>query len=301
MSLSLRRSYQALVSTYKKSSVALYSSLSNPQLSGIAHEAELEASWTDETSEAEKQQLHSDHNRRWVFLGCPGVGKGTYASKLAKYLDIPHISTGDLVRSEVKSGSRRSLQVSGGFDIFPTLCKMWVVLTLLLFQLESIMKQGKLIPDEIIFELLTSRLEDGAKVGEKGFILDGFPRTTRQAVILDEVTNIDLVLNLKLREEVLISKCLGRRTCGECGGNYNIADIYLKAENGLPEIIMPPLSPPEACLSKMVVRSDDTEETVRKRLQSYWREVLYFPSNLSVQALNLCSFPCNLFPVYFSL
>lgn len=211
-------------------------------------ESENAARWVDRAAQVKSSEQEAQRQQRWVFLGCPGVGKGTYASRLAKHLDIPHISTGDLVRAEVKKGS------------------------IMASQLEALMKQGKLVPDEVIFELLTKRLEDGARIGEKGFILDGFPRTTCQATILDEVTNIDLVLNLRLREEVLVSKCLGRRTCGECGGNFNIADIHLKGENGLPDIVMPPLSPPKSCLEKMVVRSDDTEEIVKRRLQNYWNE-----------------------------
>nr|GEW46556.1 adenylate kinase [Tanacetum cinerariifolium] len=87
-------------------------------------------------------------------------------------------------------------------------------------------------------------LEDGESRGESGFTLDGFPQTIRKAEILDSVTDIDLVVNLKLREDVLIEKCLGRRTCSECGKDFNVASINVKANNGLPAMIMPPLSSP---------------------------------------------------------
>ncbi|XP_004307433.1 PREDICTED: probable adenylate kinase 6, chloroplastic [Fragaria vesca subsp. vesca] len=186
-----------------------------------------------------------DRNVQWVFLGCPGVGKGTYASKLSTLLGVPHIATGDLVRDELSSKGP------------------------LAHQLEEVVNQGKLVSDEIIIDLLSKRLEDSAAKGETGFILDGFPRTIRQAEILEGVTEIDLVINLKLREEALLAKCLGRRICSECGGNYNVATIDIKAEEGNPSMYMAPLLPPSHCASKLISRSDDTEEVVKRRLHIY--------------------------------
>ncbi|GKV28572.1 hypothetical protein SLEP1_g37598 [Rubroshorea leprosula] len=184
-------------------------------------------------------------NVQWVFLGCPGVGKGTYASRLSNLLGLPHIATGDLVRDELTSSGP------------------------LASQLKEIVNQGKLVSDEIIINLLSKRLEAGEAKGESGFILDGFPRTIRQAEILEEVTDIDLVINLKLREEALLAKCLGRRICSECGGNYNVASIDIKAENGSPGMYMAPLLPPPQCSSKLITRADDTEEVVKERLRIY--------------------------------
>lgn len=204
---------------------------------------------TNVRSANENLKISDDDGKvKWVFLGCPGVGKGTYASRLSKLLQIPHISMGDLVRAEVKRDTPMSRQ------------------------LEETMKLGKLVQDDVIFELLRNRLELGEEIGEGGFILDGFPRTQNQAVVLDEITGLDLIVNLKLREDVLISKCLGRRICKDCGGNFNVANIYLPAENGIPEIIMPPLSPPTECEGKMTIRSDDTEAVVRNRLEIYSKE-----------------------------
>ncbi|KAK7355701.1 hypothetical protein VNO80_14961 [Phaseolus coccineus] len=182
---------------------------------------------------------------QWVFLGCPGVGKGTYASRLSNLLGVPHIATGDLVRDELASSGPLSSQLS------------------------EIVKQGQLVSDEIIISLLSKRL--GAEEGkdELGFILDGFPRTIKQAKILEGVTDIDLVINLKLREDVLLEKCLGRRICNECGGNFNVASIDIKAENGTPGIVMAPLLPPANCISKLITRSDDTEAVVKERLRIY--------------------------------
>ncbi|XP_034703724.1 adenylate kinase 1, chloroplastic-like [Vitis riparia] len=186
-----------------------------------------------------------DRNVQWVFLGCPGVGKGTYASRLTALLGVPHIATGDLVREELASSGPLASQLS------------------------EIVNQGKLVSDEIIINLLSKRLEAGESKGERGFILDGFPRTIRQAEILEDVTDIDLVVNLKLNEEALLAKCLGRRICSECGGNYNVACIDIKGENGSPGMYMAPLLPPPHCASKLITRSDDTEAVVKERLRIY--------------------------------
>lgn len=184
-------------------------------------------------------------NFQWVFLGCPGVGKGTYASRLSTLLGVPHIATGDLVREELSSSGPLSKQLA------------------------EIVNQGKLVSDEIIFNLLSKRLEAGELKGESGFILDGFPRTIRQAEILDEVTEIDLVVNLKLREDVLVEKCLGRRICSQCGKGFNVASINAKAENGRPAMSMAPLLPPSHCSTKLITRADDTEQVVKERLRVY--------------------------------
>lgn len=186
-----------------------------------------------------------DRNVQWVFLGCPGVGKGTYASRLCNLLGIPHIATGDLVREELASSTPLSRQLS------------------------EIVNQGKLVSDEIIINLLSKRLQAGEAKGESGFILDGFPRTIRQAEILEEVIDIDLVVNLKLREDVLLEKCLGRRICGQCGKNFNLASINVKGENGKPGMSMAPLLPPTHCMTKLITRADDTEAVVKERLRVY--------------------------------
>ncbi|XP_078441709.1 putative adenylate kinase 1, chloroplastic [Wolffia australiana] len=187
----------------------------------------------------------SDRDVRWVFLGCPGVGKGTYASRLCNLLGVPHIATGDLVRDELNSSGPLAEQLRG------------------------IVNQGKLVSDEIIVNILAKRLEEGEAKGESGFILDGFPRTIKQAEILEGVTDIDLVINLKLREDVLVEKCLGRRICSQCGKNFNVASIESKGEDGRPGIYMAPLLPPSGCASKLITRADDTEEVVKERLRIY--------------------------------
>ena len=85
-----------------------------------------------------------------------------------------------------------------------------------------------------------------------------------------------MVLNLKLREDVLLVKCLGRRICGQCGKNFNVASINVEGEDGIPGMSMAPLLPPSGCMSKLITRSDDTEEVVRERLRVYYEKVLLF-------------------------
>ncbi|KAK9665039.1 hypothetical protein RND81_14G086300 [Saponaria officinalis] len=187
----------------------------------------------------------SSRSIQWVFLGCPGVGKGTYASRLSKLLGVPHIATGDLVRHELSSSGPLSSQLA------------------------EIVNQGQLVSDEIIISLLSKRLEVGEAKGESGFILDGFPRTIRQAEILEGVTDIGLVVNLKLPEQALIEKCLGRRICSQCGKNFNVASIDIRGENGKPGISMAPLNPPAQCASKLITRADDNEKVVKERLRVY--------------------------------
>uniref|UniRef100_A0A7S3RAL9 adenylate kinase n=1 Tax=Dunaliella tertiolecta TaxID=3047 RepID=A0A7S3RAL9_DUNTE len=197
----------------------------------------------------------SSHNAqnsalRAVFLGPPGVGKGTYASRIANHFGLPHIATGDLIREEIKNKTDMGLQI------------------------QNIVSKGQLVPDPIIFELLHRRLSHESSSGDEnsvGFVLDGFPRTREQAQAVVSTMRIDLALNLVLREEVLVEKCLGRRVCSHCGTNYNIADIHLPADPSArrPAIVMPPLSPPPQCAPHLEVRADDTEEVIRHRLQVY--------------------------------
>jgi adenylate kinase len=184
-----------------------------------------------------------DRGVQMVFLGAPGVGKGTNASRLSQFLKVPHIAMGDLVRNET---SRRGAMAE---------------------HLERLMASGKLLPDEIIFELLAKRLESGVSRGELGFVLDGFPRTLHQAEALGEVAEIDLAVNLRLREDVAVAKCLGRRMCSGCGGNFNLADVAVDG------IHMPAVLPPSRCASKMATRADDNAEAaVRARLRVYHEE-----------------------------
>ena len=122
----------------------------------------------------------------WVFLGAPGVGKGTYASRMAKQMGVPHISMGDLVRAEIKGE------------------------TALGKEMKAITARGELAPDALVLDILDARIKRGEKKGERGFLLDGFPRTVPQAQTLGKMVEVTQVLNLTLREDILVEKCCGR-------------------------------------------------------------------------------------------
>ncbi len=130
-----------------------------------------------------------------ILLGAPGAGKGTLANGLIKKLNIPTISTGDLLRNEVKSGSELGNQV------------------------KDIMQSGKLVPTEVVLKLLQNRL--ALSDTKNGFILDGFPRSLEQAQLLEQITEIDKCLNLVIEKQVILDRICGRRTCKECGNIYN--------------------------------------------------------------------------------
>ncbi|MBR9682528.1 MAG: nucleoside monophosphate kinase [Candidatus Aenigmarchaeota archaeon] len=181
-----------------------------------------------------------------IMLGAPGAGKGTYASKiLAPELNVPHISTGDLFRAEAVSGSELSAKI------------------------KEIIDKGDLVPDEIVIDMLKNRL--GQDDAQNGFILDGFPRNMEQAKMLDEITDVDFVLNVRLADEIIIKKIAGRRICRKCGYIYNVADIH---EGG---IDMPPLLPEkegicDKCSGELYQRDDDAEAIVRDRLKLYYEK-----------------------------
>jgi adenylate kinase len=184
-----------------------------------------------------------------MFLGAPGVGKGTYAGKIAPKYGIPTISTGDLIRAEVKKPNS-------------TIGK----------ELASYTSKGLLVPDATVVKMVQQRLQE--KDCEKGYLLDGFPRNLTQAEILHKIEPLRLVVNITLKQEYLERKILGRRVCPCCNKNFNVAHI----SDG--EYQMPPLLPkhgnPEKCdcdrQCTLEKRADDTPETVRQRLIVYEKE-----------------------------
>lgn len=182
---------------------------------------------------------------KFIFLGPPGAGKGTYASRAAPKLGILHISTGDLFREEVKKG------------------------TALGKTLKRIMDSGELVPDDVTIQVLKSRLS--RPEARKGFILDGFPRTIPQAEMLDREMKIDAVINLFLPEELLVKKIAARRVCRKCGDLYNVVTI----KKG--KIYMPPMLPKaegkcDKCGGELFQRDDDREDTVKERLVAYRKQ-----------------------------
>ena len=177
-----------------------------------------------------------------IFLGPPGSGKGTYSKRIAPKYNIPHISTGDLLREHIKNQTEIGKKVM------------------------EYTNQGKLVPDEIIIEIIKERINK--EDCQKGFILDGFPRTIKQAKTLKEITEIRVVFNLVIPEEILIEKICARRVCKNCGEIYNLAEI----NKG--EIRMPAMKPKvenicDKCKGPLIQRDDDNEETVKKRLKVY--------------------------------
>jgi len=172
-----------------------------------------------------------------VLMGPPGSGKGTQAELLEEKLEIPHISTGDMFRSAIKEGSGLGQKVKEYLD------------------------KGELVPDELTIALVKERL--AAPDAEKGFLLDGFPRTVKQAEALDELLSemgrkLNLVLNLEVAEEKLLARLTGRRVCRNCGATYHL-------------LFNPPAQDHkcDVCGSELYQREDDKEETVRKRLEVY--------------------------------
>jgi adenylate kinase len=174
---------------------------------------------------------------RLVLLGPPGAGKGTQSVVLAKRYGIPHISTGDMLRESIKAGESLGLKA------------------------KSYMDKGELVPDEVVTGIVVDRLSRGDT--SKGYILDGFPRTLKQAEDLDAAlkgsgSGIDMVVYFATSAAVAIERLSGRRVCKSCGFNYHVKNIPPKRE-GLCD----------KCGSPLVQRPDDKEETVRNRLKVY--------------------------------
>jgi len=180
-----------------------------------------------------------------IIFGPPGSGKGTYSSRLQERLGIVWISTGNIFREAARESTEMGRQ------------------------LIEIMTGGVLVPDEITVPIVKENIQ---RVGNKGFIIDGFPRTVRQAEILDTITKIDAVINLLIPEEILVEKISARRICSKCDGNYNLADINRKIDSI--EYVLPPILPKkegicDKCGGQLYKRKDDEPEIIRKRLTVY--------------------------------
>lgn len=180
-----------------------------------------------------------------IIFGPPGSGKGTYSMRLKERYGLEKISTGDIFREEIKKGTELGKRI------------------------ENYLKEGKLVPDETVIEVVKRKLE-----GLDNFILDGFPRTVEQAKALDEITKIDAIIKINAHKEILIEKISARRICSnpKCDGNYNIADIK-KVIEGI-EYILPPLLPKndmkcDKCGSQLIQRDDDRPEVIKERLKVY--------------------------------
>ncbi|BFL75764.1 MULTISPECIES: adenylate kinase [Finegoldia] len=174
---------------------------------------------------------------RLILLGPPGAGKGTQAKRVIEEFDIPHISTGDIFRKNIKEKTELGQKVEG------------------------LLAEGKLVPDELTIEIVWDRLDQ--EDCKNGFLLDGFPRTIPQAEALDEGLakrglKLDRVLNIDVDKDSLVKRLSGRRVCPNCGASYHIDNNPPKVE-GICDV----------CQTPVIQREDDKEQTVLDRIKVY--------------------------------
>ena len=172
-----------------------------------------------------------------IMLGAPGAGKGTQAKKIAAKYDIPHISTGDIFRANIKNGTELGNKA------------------------KTYMDQGLLVPDELVVDLVVDRVQqDDCK---NGYVLDGFPRTIPQAEALDKALaalgdKVDYAIDVNVPDENIVNRMGGRRACVGCGATYHLVYAPTKTE-GICDV----------CGKELILRDDDKPETVQKRLNVY--------------------------------
>jgi adenylate kinase len=174
---------------------------------------------------------------RIIMLGAPGAGKGTQAKKIAARYSIPHISTGDIFRANIKDGTELGKKAKTYID------------------------QGHLVPDELVVDIVIDRVQQ--QDCSDGYVLDGFPRTIPQAEALDKALaemgqSIDYAINVEVPDENIVQRMSGRRACVNCGATYHIVYAPTKIENVC-----------DTCEGELILRDDDKPETVQERLNVY--------------------------------
>lgn len=193
-----------------------------------------------------------------VLLGPPGSGKGTQAKFIVEKFGIPHISTGDIFRKNIKEQTPLGVKA------------------------KSFMDKGQLVPDELTIEIVEDRLKE--KDCEQGFMLDGFPRTVAQAEALakfldSEGTNLDHVININVADKALIDRLTGRRVCPSCGASFHVVFNPPKVEGVC-----------DYCSAEIIQRADDNVETVSSRLEVYGDQtkplIDYYESKGTLRSIN---------------
>lgn len=177
---------------------------------------------------------------RLILLGPPGAGKGTQASGIVDKYNVPHISTGDIFRKNIKENTELGRKA------------------------KEYMDKGLLVPDELVVAIVEDRLKEAD--AKDGFLLDGFPRTENQAIALDSAlsnmgTSLDKVINIEVDKGILVARAVGRRICKNCGATYHM-EFNKPKQEGICDL----------CQAELYQRSDDNEETVSKRIQVYLNE-----------------------------
>ena len=165
-----------------------------------------------------------------ILLGAPGAGKGTQASKISDAYALPHISTGDIFRENIKNQTPIGVLAKSYID------------------------KGQLVPDDVTCKIVEERIS--REDCQRGYMLDGFPRTIAQAEALDKITNLDLVINIDVDQTLLLNRLCGRRVCKDCGESYHVSRL-----NGETKCAR--------CGGELYQRKDDNPETVQKRLDVY--------------------------------
>ncbi len=173
---------------------------------------------------------------RIILLGAPGAGKGTQAEILSRLLDIPTISTGNILRAAMKAGTEVGLKA------------------------KSYVESGKLVPDDVIIGIIRDRLAEPDCA--KGYILDGVPRTIPQAQTMEDMgVEIDCALSIEVEDEVIVRRMSGRRTCKDCSATFHVENNPPKVEGKC-----------DFCGGELTIRADDAPETVKNRLMTYHRD-----------------------------
>ena len=167
-----------------------------------------------------------------ILLGAPGAGKGTQAVQIAQKYCIPHISTGDIFRKNIKENTPLGQKAKSYID------------------------KGQLVPDEVVVEIVEDRLR--ADDCANGYLLDGFPRTIAQALALDKITEVDTVINIDVELKKLMQRLTGRRVCADCGESYHVSSFSGDKCS--------------KCGGSVIQRDDDKEETVKSRLEVYVKQ-----------------------------